>query len=272
MAPPLAGSPRVNGHRDYVIKTLLGGLAGPIGDKTYTEVMVPMSGNKDEWIAGVASYVRTNFGNNGGLVTPADVARVRAAIGARKTPWTVPELEATLPRVIDTPENWKLTASHNTEAAPNALTLRAWSTGVPQAAGMWFQIELPKPAMVTEVQFDSPAGRGGGGGRGAAGVGRGGRGAAAPAAPAPGQPAGAFGPAAFGPPPAPAFPHGYRVQVSMDGVKWSQPVAEGQGSGTRTVISFKPVQARFVRITQTDAVENASNWSISSLRLYETSK
>ena len=29
MAPPLAGSPRVNGHRDYVIKTLLKGLTGP---------------------------------------------------------------------------------------------------------------------------------------------------------------------------------------------------------------------------------------------------
>ena len=54
MAPPLAGSPRVNGHRDYVIKALLGGLTGPIGDKTYTEVMVPMGANKDEWVAAAA--------------------------------------------------------------------------------------------------------------------------------------------------------------------------------------------------------------------------
>ena len=45
MAPPLAGSPRVQGHRDYVIKVLLDGLTGPLGDKTYSEVMVPMGAN-----------------------------------------------------------------------------------------------------------------------------------------------------------------------------------------------------------------------------------
>ena len=33
MAPSLVGSPRVNGHRDYVIKTLLHGLTGPIEGK-----------------------------------------------------------------------------------------------------------------------------------------------------------------------------------------------------------------------------------------------
>ena len=101
MAPPLAGSPRVNGHRDYVIKALLGGLTGPIGDKTYTEVMVPMAANKDEWIAAAASYVRSNFGNNGGIVSPADVARVRASVGTRKAPFTVAEIEGSLPKAVD---------------------------------------------------------------------------------------------------------------------------------------------------------------------------
>src|SRR5206468_1709760 len=76
MAPPLAGSPRVNGHREYVIKTLLNGLTGPVADKNYSEVMIPMGTNQDEWIAAIASYVRSSFGNNGGMVTPADVARV----------------------------------------------------------------------------------------------------------------------------------------------------------------------------------------------------
>ena len=37
MAPPLAGSPRVNGHRDYIIKVVLNGLIGPLDGKTYTE-------------------------------------------------------------------------------------------------------------------------------------------------------------------------------------------------------------------------------------------
>ncbi len=52
MAPPLAGSPRVQGHRDYVINVLLNGLTGPVDGRTYTEVMVPMASNSDEWIAG----------------------------------------------------------------------------------------------------------------------------------------------------------------------------------------------------------------------------
>ena len=86
MAPALAGSPRVNGHRDYVIKTLLKGLTGPIGEARYSEGMVPMGTKTDAWIASVASYVRTSFGNVGGFVTAADVARVRAATTSRKTP------------------------------------------------------------------------------------------------------------------------------------------------------------------------------------------
>ena len=61
--------------------------------------MIPMGTNTDEWVAAVASYVRNSFGNAGGFVTPADVARVRAATAARKTPWTIAELTASLPTV-----------------------------------------------------------------------------------------------------------------------------------------------------------------------------
>jgi hypothetical protein len=59
----------------------------------------------------------------------------------------------------------------------------------------------------------------------------------------------------------------------LDGVKWSTPpVAEGKGRGARTVISFKPVQAKSVRITQVDTVAGAPAWSILNLRLYEAPK
>jgi hypothetical protein len=34
-------------------------------------------------------------------------------------------------------------------------------------------------------------------------------------------------------------------------------------------VSFKPVQAKAVRITLGDPGENAPNWSISNLRIYE---
>ena len=171
MAPPLAGSPRVNGHRDYLINVVLHGLTGPVDDKTYTEIMIPMNTNPDDWVAAVASYVRTSFGNSGSLVSAADVKRVRAATASRKASWSVAELEATLPKpLMADPATWKLTASANATAAATALTLSGWTSQAAQAPGMWFQIELPQPTAVAELQFASNAtgGRGGGGGRAAA--------------------------------------------------------------------------------------------------------
>ena len=64
----------------------------------------------------------------------------------------------------------------------------------------------------------------------------------------------------------PARLHGAGV---ADGTTWSKPVAEGKGEGLRTTITFAPTRARFVRITQTDAVADAPAWSIRNLRIYE---
>ena len=299
MAPPLAGSPRVQGHRDYVVKTLLHGMTGPVDDKLFAAgVMVPMGTNRDEWIADIASYVRNSFGNTGAFVTPMDVARVRRATANRKTSWTLPELEASLPVFLAAQPEWKATASDSSATAAAAFTFLGWSTGAPQQPGMWFQVELPAAVPLTEVQFDSSAGGGRGGGAG-------GRGAAPPNAmpPAAGAPtpqaagaaaavppqtagaalppAGAAGEAGapgggpgFGPggPAAPnpamaGYPRGYSVTVSLDGTTWSASVAQGQGTGTSTAIAFAPVNAKFVRITQT-ASGTAPAWSIQRLRLY----
>jgi hypothetical protein len=202
-------------------------------------------------VASIASYVRSSFGNSGGMVTPADVARVRAETAARKTPWTLPELEASLPRQLDS-QQWKLTASHSAATAASAATLRGWTSGVPQAPGMSFTIELPQPAMLTEVQFESAASAGGRGGRGGPPAAPGGRGTGGPA-----------------PAPVIGYPRGYTVQVSADGTTWSTPVAAGKGEGVRTMISFAPARARFVRITQTEAAADAPPWSMRNLRLYE---
>jgi hypothetical protein len=65
------------------------------------------------------------------------------------------------------------------------------------------------------------------------------------------------------------YPRGYSVTVSVDGKTWSAPVAQGQGTGPSTVIAFAPVNAKFVRITQT-ATGVAPPWSIQRLRLYRT--
>ncbi|MGH9308231.1 MAG: DUF7133 domain-containing protein, partial [Vicinamibacterales bacterium] len=241
MGPSLAGSIRAQGHRDYVIKTLLHGLTGPVDGKTYsTGVMAPMGTNADEWVAAVGSYVRNAFGNVGSFITPADVARVRAA-APRTSLWTVEELLASLPQPLPVQPAWKASASHNGEAAQGAFNFRGWTSGAPQEPGMWFSVELPELTTLTEIEFVSAAG---GFGRGR---GRGGRG---------GFNAGG------------AYPRGYKVEVSADGAAWTT-VAEGKGTGQTTLIAFEPVQAKLIRLTQTETVENAPVWSIQRLRLHE---
>jgi len=258
-APALAASPRVNGHRDYTIKALLHGLTGPVSGVSYTEVMIPMGQNPDDWIAAVGSYIRNSFGNRSSMITPGDVARVRAATTSRKTSWTVTEIESTLPRMALVDNGWKVTASHNPATASDALSIRPWTSGQAQKAGMWLQVELPQPIAVSELQFESapaaveaePAAKGAPtrtgipGGRGAPG---------APAAPAPQV----------------GYPRAFEVQVSMDGTTWGPAIAKGTGTGTSTSVTFKAVRAKFVRITQTGTDADAPPWSVLRLRLFES--
>jgi len=241
MAPRLVGSPRVNGHRDYVVKAVLHGVTGPVDGETFQEVMIPNQANPDDWVAAISSYVRNSFGNSGGFVTPADVARVRAATSSRRTMWTVPELEASLPTLLINDGSWKVTASHNAPAAPSGLSMTTWNSQTGQVPGMWFQVELPQVTSVSELQFTSTAagGRGGGGG---------GRGAA-------------------GPPPVVGYPRGFKIETSTNGTTWTT-AAEGRGEGAATVVAFRPVQAKFVRITQTAAEEGAPVWTIQQMRLF----
>jgi hypothetical protein len=253
MAPAIAGSPRVQAHRDYVIKALLHGLTGPVGGRSFVQVMIPMGQQNDQWIADVGSYVRNAFGNTGSFVSSADVARVRAASGTRESMWTVEEIDRTLPVDLQPQPDWIVTASHNTESAGSGLTLRGWTSGAPQQAGMWFQLELPEAVSITEVQFDAA----GGGPLGSVGRGRGGRGRGG-AAPA------------DGPPPTPGFPRAYQVQVSTNGQTWSEPVAEGSGSPL-TIAAFEPVNAKFVRITQTGTGE-APPWVVQNLRVFRAAQ
>jgi hypothetical protein len=207
-------------------------------------MMIPMNNFDDEWIASVASYVRNSFGNSGGFVTPADVARLRAATADRRTLWTLPELTASLPAVLYT-DGWKLSASHNADAVVGALSLTAWNAGVPQEPGTWFQVELPAPEMVTEIQYQSPP--------------PGGRGGAGNAAAVTSSGAPIAGPQ--------GFPRRFKVEVSMNGSTWSA-AAEGSGDGVTTITTFAPVQTKFVRISLTASATDAPAWSIQNLKIY----
>jgi mono/diheme cytochrome c family protein/glucose/arabinose dehydrogenase len=233
MAPPLLGSNRVLGHRDFVIKTLLHGLTGPVDGRNYG-VMVPMGANSDEWVASIASYIRSGFGTSDWVIAPADVARVRVATAGRSTSWTLEELETTIPRPIVADASWKATASHNPSAAGGGTNFSGWSSDAPQAAGMWYQLELPAAVNLTEIQFESQP-QGGGGGA----------------------------------PTVATYPRAFKVDVSADGRQWGSPVAERKGSGSPTTIAFAPARGKFIRITLTADAPEAPVWSLRNIRLLE---
>jgi mono/diheme cytochrome c family protein/glucose/arabinose dehydrogenase len=249
LGPPLASSSRVLGHENYIISALLHGLTGPLDGGNHPDMMPGFPESSDEWVAAVASYVRHSFGNRASLVKAGDVARVRAVHTGRKALWNTTELLAALPKPLVADASWKLTASHNAAIASQAISLNPWTSGHAQQPGMWLQIELPAPAKVTELQFESPAvpvdtnpavpgaPTRSGGGRGAAAV-----------------------PAVSG------FPRAYEVEVSTDGKSWTQ-VAKGEGAGMMTDIGFDPVDAKFVRLRQTGSASDAP-WTVRRLRLY----
>lgn len=227
LAPSLVGSSRVQAHPDYVIKTLLRGLTGDIAGTHYEGiVMTPMGQNSDKWIASVASFIRANFENESSLVMPEDVSRVRKETIAQKTPYTFDVLWASIPKILEPTPDWKVTASHtgevrkgSTATALGAFNFEGWTTGITQRKDMWFQVALPEPVTLTEIQFKSPP------------ISRGWRDGS--------------------PPPIQTFPRGYHLEVSLDGNQWTTVISNGEGKSAFTVIRFNPVQAKFLRITLT---------------------
>ncbi len=76
--PPLAESDWINGNVNQTIAAVVKGLQGQItvNGETYNGVM-PAQNLSDEEVANVLTYVYNNWGNDGSLVTPSQVASVR---------------------------------------------------------------------------------------------------------------------------------------------------------------------------------------------------
>lgn len=99
--PPLAGSEWVLGqewHGDnHMVKIVIHGLQGPVTVKgqTYNNTMAPWgSVLKDEQIAAVLTYIRSEWGNDAPPIGQEFVAKVREQTKDRTTPWTMQELQA----------------------------------------------------------------------------------------------------------------------------------------------------------------------------------
>jgi glucose/arabinose dehydrogenase/mono/diheme cytochrome c family protein len=103
VAPPLISKFKLIENKDEVIKIMLHGLRGPIDGHTYSDEMVAMGNNTDEWIASVLNYMRYDLCmrsfpkmSEGYLkwviVTPQEVKKTREQNRGRRSPWTWDEL------------------------------------------------------------------------------------------------------------------------------------------------------------------------------------
>jgi mono/diheme cytochrome c family protein len=242
MAPSFVNNSNIKGHSDYVVKAILRGLTGEIENKSYEGViMVPMAENSDDWVASIASFIRFSFDNGASSVEPDDVARVRTATEKQSNAYQYKVLKASVPMELIPSEDWEVTASHavpirkgGTGKPKAAFTFEGWSTGVPQTAGMWFQIAFPEIVMINEIQFMSEEIR-----------------------------QGTFKERL---PSILTYPRNVIIETSKDGKKWTE-VFAGEGMKSLNMIRIKCSEGKYLRIRQIRSHEKAT-WTMSEMKLF----
>lgn len=104
--PPLAGSEIVNGGSRRPVMIVLKGLQGPLtvkGQHYGSAVMQPWEKTlNDEKIADVLSYVRQEWGNKAGPISPDGVSAMRKELAGRADSFTEPDILA-VPTEADVP-------------------------------------------------------------------------------------------------------------------------------------------------------------------------
>lgn len=233
LAPPLLDSPRVVGSKAASINVVLHGLQGLVDGIDYGAPMISMASYSDQELANVLTYVRNAFGNRSPAISPADIA---AARDLRSTPWTIEELEASIPAIAVPMERfakrdqWTLTASHADELtglAADDLLQEGYETKSTPYVGMWFQLELPNQSAIRKITLDARV-----------------------------DDEKIIG-----------WPFAYDVQVSNDGIEWSAPVASGRGEAFTQIHMTEPIEAQFVKIVMTEK-NSWKPWIIHNLEIY----
>jgi len=79
MHPPLIRNKTVNGNAGKLIEVTMKGMSGKvvIDGVEYNGLMPPHAHLTNQQIADVLTWVRQNFSNNSGPITPAEVAKLR---------------------------------------------------------------------------------------------------------------------------------------------------------------------------------------------------
>ena len=189
--------------------------------------MLPLGANNDEWIASVSTYVRNSFGNKGGPITKEFVAGIRKQSADRLLPWTESELEELEPPLMPDRKKWKLTASHGSEKLGGCVDGNGKSRYDTGAS------QVPGMWVKVELPSVSKVNR----------IQLDSKHSTRD------------------------YPRGYQVESSVDGKKWSEPLAIGVGKHPMTDISFPTTEAKFLKITQTGKV-NGLYWSIHEMQIF----
>ena len=101
--PPLVASEWVVGgdwHGDnHLVKILLNGLQGPVQVKgvAYNNAMPPWNQLKDDQIAAVLTYIRSEWGNSAPPISADYVKTIREQVASRTEPWVSKDLQAIPP-------------------------------------------------------------------------------------------------------------------------------------------------------------------------------
>jgi mono/diheme cytochrome c family protein len=242
LAPSLVDSPRVLGDPRATIAILLHGLEGKVDGVDYGAPMVPMSSYSDAELANVLTYIRNSFGNRAPAVDASAVAAGRASDASRANYWTLTELTRRIP-ALGTPRKrferraeWKLVANMEARkgSPPEAMLDGDPKTGyVTQGFKPfpveWLTVELPARSRIVGIDIDSRGQSQGGRYMGWA----------------------------------PAF----SVEVSDDGVTWTQVAPSVVGEPHARLNLAAPVEARHLRIAITEK-EGWQPWVIQELNLY----
>ena len=149
LIPPLGGSEWVAGTEKRLAMILLKGLMGPMKVKgaPYNGVMPPWEAAlNDKKIAAVLTYIRQEWGNKAGPITPGQIAAAKKEFAAKKISWTEAEL-------LQIPEDAKLEGG-----APAGGTAPA-PAGAAAPAPVTPEAPSPTPAAVPEPANAADAGK-----------------------------------------------------------------------------------------------------------------
>ena len=254
LAPPLVGSRIVLGPPEQMTQVLLHGLSGSDGNKNYPGQMIAMAENSDEWIAAVVSFVRSSFISGpiptdgsfgyhnlpkkntppGDIVSAEEIKQWRSHYASKKETWSRDELsKAILPERLAGSEQWRASAGNQKDAIKETFKFDA-------NGNIKFNSGSPQ-ASGYWFQVELPKVATVGGLRLDAGENAG------------------------------SFPRAYRIETSLDGKKWNEPVHASRGNGILTWAHFDLTKVKFIRITLTGAGSDGWSWAIAHMDIFTAS-